>query len=209
MNGAISCQFCGFEFPLKPSALARGRGRFCSRSCYTAARFGVEVRPAAERFWEKVNKDGPIPEHRPELGPCWLWTGHINRQTGYGRFQDQRQSGTAHAWGYTHFVGPIPSKWDFDHLCRIHHCVNFEGHLDPVPHRVNVMRGEAPMVMLSRAGRCARGHAATDENVYRRKSTGAIVYCRLCRRARLRQASQRTERLFHAEAPEDARRQVS
>ena len=26
----------------------------------------------AERFWAKVNKDGPVPEHRPDLGPCWI-----------------------------------------------------------------------------------------------------------------------------------------
>jgi len=76
--------------------------------------------------------------------------------------------------------------------------VNFEGHLEPVPHRVNVMRGEAPMVVLSRAGQCIRGHEATDENVYRRKSTGAIVYCRPCRRIRL-----------HESAPAEVKEQVS
>ena len=27
------------------------------------------------RFWQKVNKDGPLPAERPELGPCWIWTG--------------------------------------------------------------------------------------------------------------------------------------
>jgi hypothetical protein len=26
-----------------------------------------------ERFWAKVNKDGPIPEHCSELGKCWVW----------------------------------------------------------------------------------------------------------------------------------------
>lgn len=34
-------------------------------------------------FWPKVNKDGPIPKHKPELGPCWLWTGK-KRPNGYG-----------------------------------------------------------------------------------------------------------------------------
>jgi hypothetical protein len=37
----------------------------------------------ADRFWEKVNKDGPIPEHCPELGPCWLWANAVNEH-GYG-----------------------------------------------------------------------------------------------------------------------------
>lgn len=28
-----------------------------------------------ERFWAKVDKNGPIPEHMPHLGKCWAWTG--------------------------------------------------------------------------------------------------------------------------------------
>lgn len=24
-------------------------------------------------FWSKVDKNGPVPPHRPELGPCWVW----------------------------------------------------------------------------------------------------------------------------------------
>lgn len=28
-----------------------------------------------ERFWAKVNKEGSVPEHCPEIGPCWTWTG--------------------------------------------------------------------------------------------------------------------------------------
>lgn len=38
-----------------------------------------------ERFWSKVDKQGPIPEHRPELGPCWIWIGCKDNE-GYGRF---------------------------------------------------------------------------------------------------------------------------
>jgi hypothetical protein len=35
-----------------------------------------------ERFWEKVDKNGPVPAHRPELGPCWVWgtIGHLVRR---------------------------------------------------------------------------------------------------------------------------------
>lgn len=35
------------------------------------------------RFWAKVNKNGPVPVHCPELGPCWVWTGRT--ENGYGR----------------------------------------------------------------------------------------------------------------------------
>ena len=39
---------------------------------------------ASSRFWSKVNKHGPT--IRPELGPCWLWTG-ATMASGYGRFR--------------------------------------------------------------------------------------------------------------------------
>lgn len=38
------------------------------------------------RFWAKVDRNGPIPAHRPELGPCWVWTASV-RHDGYGNFQ--------------------------------------------------------------------------------------------------------------------------
>lgn len=40
------------------------------------------VRPLAERFWEKVDQNGPV---HPTLGtPCWLWTGpRLPRGYGY------------------------------------------------------------------------------------------------------------------------------
>lgn len=38
-----------------------------------------------KRFWSKVDKDGPIPAHKPELGQCWVWTASKNN-AGYGRF---------------------------------------------------------------------------------------------------------------------------
>jgi len=38
-----------------------------------------------KRFWAKVDKNGPIPPHRPELGPCWIWTAN-KIKGGYGQF---------------------------------------------------------------------------------------------------------------------------
>ena len=42
---------------------------------------GRKKEPLGERFWSKVDKNGPIPSHRPELGPCWIW---IARRDRYG-----------------------------------------------------------------------------------------------------------------------------
>lgn len=58
------------------------------------------------RFWAKVDKAGPVPAHRPELGPCWLWTG--NRATrpdgtlSYGRAASGKRgvSILAHRFAY-------------------------------------------------------------------------------------------------------------
>ena len=43
--------------------------RFCSHACYSAS---LRL-PIAARLWAKVNKNGPV--MRPQLGPCWNWTG--------------------------------------------------------------------------------------------------------------------------------------
>jgi hypothetical protein len=35
----------------------------------------------AERFWSKVDKNGPV--LREELGPCWIWKGAMRGKYGY------------------------------------------------------------------------------------------------------------------------------
>lgn len=37
------------------------------------------------RFWSKVDKDGPIPAHVPEIGNCWVWIPRPHHD-GYGVF---------------------------------------------------------------------------------------------------------------------------
>lgn len=37
----------------------------------------------ADRFWSRVDKNGPVPAHVPHLGPCWIWIGAL-RSDGYG-----------------------------------------------------------------------------------------------------------------------------
>lgn len=92
------------------------------------------------RFWRKVNKDGPVPAIRPDLGPCWLWTGRVKANS-YGTFfPSRRECWSAHRWAYTALVGPIPEGLDLDHLCECRRCVN-PAHLDPVPAVVNQARG--------------------------------------------------------------------
>lgn len=71
-----------------------------------------------ERFWIKVNKNGPIPEHQPWLGPCWLWTACVNRE-GYGNFLMDGKSELSHRVAYR------LTFEDFDReLCVLHRCDN-------------------------------------------------------------------------------------
>lgn len=46
----------------------------------------AKKRGYSERFWSKVDRDGPVPSHRPELGQCWVWTAFRN-PAGYGHFR--------------------------------------------------------------------------------------------------------------------------
>lgn len=70
----------------------------------------VAPRPAAERFWVKVDK----------TGDCWIFTGAINDR-GYGcfRFDCVRTMELAHRVSWELANGPIP-----DGLCVLHHCDN-------------------------------------------------------------------------------------
>jgi hypothetical protein len=95
-------------------------------------------------FWAKVNKDGPLSAHRPDLGPCWLWTAAHHR---YGIFQPEKGNQLAHRIAYEMLVGPVPEGLELDHLCRVTLCVN-PAHLEPVTHRENVRRGKSVALRL-------------------------------------------------------------
>lgn len=110
-------------------------------------KYGTSSLPTPEeRFWSKVDKDGPLPAHRPELGPCWLWTGGQNAHPSgnYGRAWDRAKKVYvyAHRVAYEALAGPIPDGLDLDHLCRVRLCVN-PLHLEPVTRQVNLLRGHA------------------------------------------------------------------
>lgn len=63
------------------------------------------------RFWAKVNKDGPVPLHSPELGPCWLWTGGRRKKNGYGRIKlaGPRRDIAVHRYAFFLYHGHWPN----------------------------------------------------------------------------------------------------
>lgn len=103
---------------------------------------------------------------------CWRWVGYCTAD-GYGRFWTGSTMAIAHRWSYEHFVGPIPSGFVIDHLCRNRACVN-PAHLEAVTFNENVRRGAR-----ARQTHCKHGHEFTPENTY--LGCGARQ-CRTCQR---------------------------
>jgi len=133
-----------------------------------------------QRFWPKVDKNGPTPLHRPELGPCWLWTAGLNVH-GYGRIWADGKARYAHHISWELANGqPIPDGLEHDHLCRVRRCVNVS-HLDPVAHVENVRRGLGSGFQRNAAKtHCPHGHAYAGENLY--VAPDGRRSCRACRR---------------------------
>jgi hypothetical protein len=127
-------------------------------------------RSARDRFLAMVDRAGPTPVERPELGPCWPWRGYV-RPNGYGRFMVAAgKPAYAHRYSYELAVERIPASMDLDHLCRRRDCVN-PHHLEPVSRRENLRR--SPVVMATRAV-CKLGH------VKRKRPNGKVV-CPTCK----------------------------
>lgn len=140
------------------------------------------------RFWEQVNKNGPIPSNRPELGPCWIWRGKPHAG-GYGRIASQHHTYPAHRLSYEIAKGPMPDDLVPDHLCCNPICVNPD-HLEAVTEAVNILRGTSPWGLNSRKTHCPRGHAYDEHNT---RMYDGRRFCRACEheRGQRRAAEQR------------------
>lgn len=141
-----------------------------------AGRVQVQQGDPVERFWGKVNKAGPLSDHRTDLGPCWLWTGYLTPR-GYGTYtlgsgEDARWAST-HRVAYELTVGPIPEGLELDHLCRTPACCN-PLHLEPVTGDENMRR--------TRKTYCIRGHRQEGDTVY--VSPKGARQCRECMKIR-------------------------
>lgn len=82
---------------------------------------GPVPRPLQERFWEKVDKDGPT---MPRMTtPCWTWMGGVRRR-GYGRFWAIDKDVIAHRYSYEIHFGKISNDFLVCHKCDNTSCVN-------------------------------------------------------------------------------------
>jgi hypothetical protein len=128
-------------------------------------RVGFTPKPVEERFWAYVDKNGTISDYRPDLGPCWQWTGFLYRGYGHIRLGGLGSPVTgAHRYSYEIAKGSIPDGLQVDHLCRNKACVNPD-HLEPVTAHENFHRNPNNPAILGRSKtHCPRGHAYDEEN---------------------------------------------
>lgn len=139
-------------------------------------------------FWSKAVVD-------PSTG-CWRWIASNTGVQGYGQFGVARRMRLAHRVAYERLVGPIPHGLSLDHVkargCAGPVCCN-PMHLEPVTHRENVMRGNAPAARWAQRTHCDRGHPFDDVNTRFEKDRRV---CRTCHaaRGRHRRARERAAR---------------
>lgn len=152
-----------------PSNLAwAGISEKLGRSHNAPKPFSLDGANVDVRFWRKVNTEGSIPAHRPDLGQCWVWTASTDRN-GYGRFRVGSRTLVAHVVGYALAGCVLPDGMVLDHLCLTRSCVKFS-HLEPVTHHENVMR--RPDVAKTDAARRA---AKSARNRRYRQSRKAVA----------------------------------
>lgn len=162
------CSVEGCERPIEQQGLCHSHAAYLHRTGVRPTE-PIADRDPVVRFWSKVNKtDG-----------CWLWTGATDGDGRYGAFQYEGRVQRAHRVAYMLTVGPIPDGMTLDHLCRTTLCVRPD-HLDPVTHRTNVLRGEAPSAANALKTHCPKGHAYDEANTYIQATGGRM--CKTCAR---------------------------
>lgn len=121
-----------------------------------------------QQYWQRLDT--------ADTDACWPWKGGLDRG-GYGRFQTGRKFFAAHRVAFGLSKGPIEPGLVLDHLCHNRACCN-PAHLEQVTSRENTMRGQATCSEPMRSGRCQRGHALTESNIYRYSSGNRA--CKTC-----------------------------
>lgn len=88
-----------------------------------------------ERFWNKVNKNGPTIAHIDT--PCWVWMAHCNI-SGHGRFSVNGKLGLAHRVSWLIHYGEFDNALDVLHKCDNPSCINPD-HLFLGTHKDNMV----------------------------------------------------------------------
>lgn len=166
--GFIGCARC---LTIKPEAdfyfyKSRNRRDSYCKTCKNLGTWSREKTPRADRFWPKVDKNGPVFQN---LGPCWLWTG-AKRDYGYGNFSILENGkfrcvrAYRVAWELTGHELPV-KPYVLDHICKNPPCVNPD-HLRVVTQHFNTtVNSDAPHGINSRRVDCINGHPLSGANL--------------------------------------------
>lgn len=139
----------------------------------------MKTKALEHRFWNNVDKHGPIPQHVPYLGNCWVWTG-IKDGCGYGRFSAKGKYYKAHRWLLGWLGKSIPPNWKACHRCDNPPCVRPE-HLFIGTQSDNMLDMAAKgRHRNTRKTKCINGHDFSLENTHKK---GAKRICRACIRS--------------------------
>jgi hypothetical protein len=148
---------------------------------------------------------------------CWEWP-ELD-MNGYGTSVGGRtRDGSwnkAYRTSYLAFVGPIPRRYQVDHLCRNRACVR-PSHLEAVTQRVNIQRAIEPNRLAgtgswNKLEVCTKGlHAMTDDNTYMQNVRGYQKrFCAQCTKDRMRKYRQADpERFARYEATRRAKQKA-
>lgn len=149
----------------------------CSKDC----EIEIKRRLPEDRFWAKVDKNGPTPDYAGwTLGCCWVWNASLT-PAGYGRFSSDASRGNktfedAHHFSYRIHFGD-PGSLYVCHYCDLKPCVR-PTHLWLGTATDNMQDAKAKGHVRKRGETCPHGHLWTPENIYV-NSRGSWV-CRTC-----------------------------
>lgn len=85
---------------------------------YVCGSYCTVDRSLPQRFWEKVDRNGPVQESMDTR--CWLWTGYITKG-GYGQFNWQGKTMKSHRAAFLLAYGIEPEV--VCHRCNCRKCV--------------------------------------------------------------------------------------
>lgn len=176
------CKGCQRELPATAFDRAQKNLRRRCRECLLVQPVIDPTAPLDKRLWSRVKRGDP--------DACWLWLGS-RRHNGYGRIIHKKKHLLVHRVAYELTFGPIPEGLQIDHVkargCTNRHCVN-PAHLEAVPNRINVLRGDSPPARQHRSDTCARGH---DKAVFGSLDRLGKQRCNACRRLSVQRCNAR------------------
>jgi hypothetical protein len=133
-------------------------------------------RSLAERLAEKIDKNGPVPAHRPELGPCHMWTGAVDQNGRAQIYWNGRVQPASRAVWFVTTGEEMPPGILACHSCDNPPCCNPD-HIFPGDAGVN----QRDCVAKGRRVYGGRGRPLTDEERVRvvARFVDGVSMCRL------------------------------